>query len=79
MSLNKQGAEGAFSAEIQVSLALNRLAKLRLLKIKIRTKESATDLTILALGREGTDWLGNSVVEKSPSEGDAGRKVFKVG
>lgn len=79
MSLNKQGVEGALSGEIQVSLALNRLAKLRLLKTKMRTKGAATDLTILALEREGTGWLGSGVVKKSPSERGAGRKVCKVG
>lgn len=64
---------------MEVSLALNRLAKLRLPKIKRRTKRSATHLTTLTLGREGTGWLGNSVVKKSPSERGAGRKDCKVG
>jgi len=78
MSWNKQGVEGALSGETQVSLAL-RLAKLKLLKMNMRTKATATDLTVLALRREGTGWLGNGVVKKSPSETGAGKKICEVG
>lgn len=56
MSSSKQGVEGALGGEIHISSALSRLAKLRFLKIKMRTRGAATDLVSLALGREQDSW-----------------------
>lgn len=56
MSSSKKGVEGALSGEIHISSALSRLAKLRFLKIKMRTRGAATDLVSLALGREQDSW-----------------------
>lgn len=56
MSSNKQGVEEGLSGETHISSALSRLAKLRFLKIKRRTKGAATDLIPLALGREQNSW-----------------------
>lgn len=45
--------EGALSGEIQVSLAPNILARLRLFKIKMRTSGTATDLRSWLWEEEG--------------------------
>lgn len=58
---------------------LSKSASLRVLEIKMGSKGTATDLKVLDLGREGTGWLGNGAVTKSPSEIGAGRMICKLG
>lgn len=58
---------------------LSKYASLRVLEIKMGSKGTATDLTVLDLGRERTGWLGNGAVTKSSSEIGAGRMICKLG